>query len=194
MDGLVTTPTRVPAGLWDSLQEICWRQDIRFMEDAARILGVSAVEIKRRLLGTRGVLCGVISTGAGGCAYDGTQCPIMVLHPGERWERCSEAAEVNGFCWLHRKGKGQRYDSCFFEGFEKRHPFRFEGEIVWVAEDSSVLTGGGKILKDVRIDITNGVAHDRRPPPPPSSKTKTNCEEDKENMVGAKHADTPLDD
>ena len=184
MDGLITTPTRVPAGLWDSLQEICWRQDVRFMEDAARILGVPAVEIKRRLLGTRGVLCGVVSTD--GAAYDGTQCPIMVLHPGERWARCSEAAEVNGFCWLHRKGKGQRFDSCFFEGFEKRHPFRFEGEIVWAAADGSVLTGGGKILKDVCIDITNGVAHDRRPPPPTKTKEVEGFASD--------NTDSPLND
>jgi hypothetical protein len=197
MEGLTTVPARVPAALWESLQEMCWRQDNRFIEDAARILGLPALDIKRRILGTRGVVCGVVERTGG--VYDGTRCPIMVLRPGERWERCEETAETNGFCWHHRKGKGQRYDSHYFDDFEKRHAFMFEGEVVWVSEaDGSILTGGGKILKDVTIDIVNAIAHDRRSAPETKEiKTKSEentAEEEDPCSDSARNSDSPFDD
>jgi hypothetical protein len=41
---------------------------------------------------------------------------------------------------------------------KKRKPFRLEDEIVWVADDGSVMTDGGILLKDVTINPINGVA------------------------------------
>jgi hypothetical protein len=163
-----STPTRVPAALWESLQEICWRQDLRFIEDAARILGVSATEIKQRVLGTRGVVSAVVSTS--GAWYDGGRCPLMIPGPGELWRRCCEPAEYNGFCSVHKKGRGMKYDNPFFAALPVRHPWRFDGAVVWVDTDGGVLTESGTLLKDVRIDVTNGVCYDDRPCPPPWKK------------------------
>jgi hypothetical protein len=156
-----STPTRLPAALWESLQEICWRQDNKFVEDAARIIGVPASEIKRRVLGTRGVVSAVVS--CGGTWYDGAQCPIMIPGAGEMWHRCAEPAEFNGFCGVHKKGRGMKYDNPYFTSLPRRRPMRFEGEVVWVGDDGSILTSSGNILKDVRIDKSNGVAYDDRP-------------------------------
>lgn len=159
-----STPTRVPAALWESLQEICWRQDLKFLEDAARILNVPAAEIKRRVLGTRGVLSAVVSTNS--TWYEGMQCPIMIPGGGEMWRRCCEPAECNGFCWGHKKGKGLRHDSDYFRGLPVRTSWRLDGTLVWVADDGAVYDEVGRELKGLTIDITNGIAHDSRPVAP----------------------------
>lgn len=160
-----TTPTRVPAALWESLQEICWRQDNKFLEDAARILNVPAAEIKRRVLGTRGVVSAVVSTS--GAWYEGTTCPIMMPCGGTMWRRCCEPAEYNGHCWAHKKGKGLRYDSDFFHDLPIRMPWRLDDAVVWVDSSGALYDGVGKELKGVRIDTTNGVCYDDRPVPSP---------------------------
>ena len=165
---VISTPTRVPAGLWESLQEICWRHDNKFIEDASRILNIPASEIKRKVLGARGVVSAVVSTG--GTWYDGTQCPIMMPACGEMWRRCAEPAEFNGYCCIHMKGKGMRYDNPYFSELMVRHPWKLEGMLVWVGTDKSVMNTSGEILKDIRIDITNGVCYDDRPCPPPWKK------------------------
>jgi hypothetical protein len=166
MDDLMfsTTPTRVPAALWESLQTICWAQDNRFLEDAARIINVPAAEIKRRVLGARGVVSAVVSTA--GTWYDGAQCPIMIPCGGEMWRRCCEPAECNGCCWTHKKGKGLRYDSEYIQSLPVRTCMRLDGAVVWVSTDGIVYDSLGKELKGVRIDLSNGVCYDDRPTPP----------------------------
>jgi len=165
IDELKTTPTRVPAALWESLQTICWQQDNKFLEDVSRILNVPAAEIKRRVLGTRGVVSAVISTG--GAWFEGTQCPIMIPCGMDMWRRCSEPAECNGHCWAHKKGRGVRYDSPYFAHAETYVPMRLDGAVVWVSRCGNVYDAAGKELKGLRIDLVNGVCHDVRPTPPP---------------------------
>lgn len=156
-----TCPTRVPAVLWESLQTICWAQDNAFLRDASRILGVPELEIRRRILGTRGVVTAVVTEC--GPWFLGDCCPIMLACPGQLWRRCSEPAEVNGFCATHKKGKGLRYDDPFFNSLPHRSPFRYEGALVYVGPDGSVLSQSGNIVKDLRIDLESGVCFDDRP-------------------------------
>lgn len=174
-----SAPTRLPAALWESLQEICWRQDNKFVEDAARILRIPAAEIKRRVLGTRGVVSAVVSTS--GAWYDGGRCPTMMPGPGEMWRRCCEPAEVNGYCSVHKKGRGMKYDNPYFADLPKRHPWRLDGAVVWVDGEGTVLTESGDILKNVRIDLTNGVAYDDRPIGPHWTKEERAAAEEKES-------------
>jgi hypothetical protein len=176
MDDSIVKPTRVPAALWESLQEICWRHDNKFVEDAARILGVPSSEIKRLVLGNRGTLSAIVTTNSDW--YEGQQCPIMTLGIGEMWHRCSEAAEANGYCWTHRKGKGIHYDSPFITSLPQRKPFELEGTLVWVDNDGCVFNNMGMLLKDIRIDIVNGVCYDDRPTPPAWSKPIEKVEEE----------------
>jgi hypothetical protein len=183
---LTSTPTRLPAALWESLQEICWRHDNKFLDDASRILGISASEIKRKVLGVRGVVSAVITTDSSW--YEGTQCPIMMPTAGEMWRRCVEPAEYNGFCWAHKKGRGMRHDCSYFHSLPKRHPWRFEGELVWVRDDGNVMRESGEELKDVRIDITNGICYDSRPVPSPW--TKAELTEAKEAYACARTSET----
>jgi hypothetical protein len=52
------------------------------------------------------------------------------------------------------------------QSLPKRQAFRFEGQIVMVGGDGSVLTASGVVLKDVHIDLETGVCYDDRPIPP----------------------------
>ena len=179
MESLKTTPMRVPVALWDSLQDRCWAQDLAFLRDASRILGVPEVEIRRRVLGARGVVAAVVCDQSPW--YLGSCCPMMVPCPGELWRRCTEPAEINGFCVSHKKGKGLRHDDPYCETLPKRVPFRLDGETVWVhAEDGSVLTESGAVLKDVRIDLETGICYDDRPVPSPWTKEELRALEERE--------------
>jgi hypothetical protein len=152
--------TRIPAGLWDSLQTVCFRHDNKFMEDVGRILGVPAAEIRRKVLGVRGAPTTVITLS--GPWWEGQQCAMMRKGPGGLWKRCGHMAEGSDTCWKHRRGSTRtrrRHDDPYFVCLKKRKPFRLEGDIVWVSADGSVMTDGGVPLKGVTINPVNGVAN-----------------------------------
>jgi hypothetical protein len=150
------TQARIPLGLWDSFQEICFRFDNKFIEDVSRILGVSSVDIRRKVLGVRGAPTTVITVS--GPWWEGQTCAMMVAGPAGLWHRCGHLAEGGDTCWRHRSGRGRRHDDSYFARLKKRHPFKLEGRLVWVAEDGSVTTDGGVPLKGVTINLRNGVA------------------------------------
>jgi len=143
------TTNYVPAGLWDSLQEICFRHDQRFIQDVSRILGVPAIDIKRKILGTRGV-CMVVPE-AQGPWWAGGSCPIME-RTGFLWKRCCAPIEESGTCYTHREG-GLRFDDEQFQQFMKRVPFRYEGEIYWVADDGTALNTFGMLVNAFTVDL-----------------------------------------
>lgn len=153
--------TRIPLGLWDSLQTICFRYDNKFIEDVGRILGVPGAEIRRKVLGVRGAPTTVLAMS--GPWWEGQQCALMIKGAGGLWKRCGHTAEGCEHCWKHRRGPNnrdrRRHDDPYFVCLKKRKPFRLEDEIVWVSLDGSVMTDGGTILKDVTINPTNGVAN-----------------------------------
>jgi len=143
------TTQYIPAGLWDGLQEICFRHDQKFIQDVARILGVPAIEIKRKVLGTRGVAC-VVPEATGPWWVDG-KCPIME-RVGYLWRRCTAPIEGHGSCWAHREG-GDRFDDEQFADLERRVPFRYDGEVYWVAENGSALNSFGMPVTAFTVDL-----------------------------------------
>ena len=152
MTTTMSEPQRIPASLWDAVQEICWRQDQKFLFDVSRILKVPAADIKKRILGTRGVLT-IIPTECGPW-WTGTQCPVMELECGCMWRRCAAPCEQGDSCWDHRDAKGglRRYDDPYFTTLPKRRPMRYEGAIYWVADDGNVMNGFGAIMP-FRMDL-----------------------------------------
>jgi hypothetical protein len=143
------TTQYIPAGLWDGLQEICFRHDQKFIQDVARILGVPAIELKRKVLGTRGVP--VVVPEASGPWWTGGTCPIME-RVGYLWRRCAAPIEGHGACCAHREG-GDRFDDEQFVGLERRVPFRYDGEVYWVAEDRTVLNSFGMPVTAFTVDL-----------------------------------------
>lgn len=139
----------IPAGLWDGLQEVCFRHDQKFVQDVSRILGIPAIDIKRKILGTRGVP--TIIPEAEGPWWIGGSCPIME-RTGYLWRRCTAPIEGHGTCWTHLEG-GVRFDDEQFTEIAKRVPFRFEGEVYWVADDGTALNNFGMPVTTFTVDL-----------------------------------------
>jgi hypothetical protein len=152
---------RIPAGLWTALQDVCYAQDVQFVKDVAKLLGKDPADMRRRILGARGELATVVSDSDPW--WTGTQCTLLTRGKGGLWVRCNHIGESNGQCWEHRtfahsSQNVKRMDDPYFEELPRRYPIRFQGEIVWVCEKGSVLTGEGEILADVRMDPVTAVA------------------------------------
>lgn len=155
---MATETQRIPAALWSSLQEICYRQDQIFLQDVSRLIGVPAIDIKRRVLGVRGVPTRVeITPETSGPWWTATQCPLMEQTPGNMWRRCGMYCEANGTCWEHRVYRLspllRHYDDPYFKTLRKRRPVRYKDRIYWVDSSNTVLDDKGVVVDDMTIDL-----------------------------------------
>lgn len=165
MDHVREETQRIPATLWTALQDICWAQDVKFIQDVSRIIGKDASDVKRRVLGVRGEPNIVLVDKDPW--WIGSQCSIMELGPGAIWRRCNKMGESNSYCWDHRHFVRSTYRlrhnaDPHFNGLLRRYPVRFMDELVWVCEKGTVLRGSGELM-DVTIDLKAGVAKGLRP-------------------------------
>lgn len=147
--------------LWDSLQEICYKQDQRFLEDVSRILGVPASDVKKRILGIRGAPTAVLVES--GPWWVNTTCSIQSRGPGGMWKRCGRLAEPNTYCWEHRHFRTSSdtmklYTDSYFDGMKKRWPIQYMSEIVWVDEEGTVLRNDGTQIPKLHIHYKTGLA------------------------------------
>lgn len=149
---------KLPALLWESLQSVCYTHDHQFLRDVARITGLPERDLKHKLLGRCGMSTAIVVEK--GPWWLGSACAAMERQTGGLWQRCGAYREADGFCHTHRKrGHGvRRFDDPYFASLRRRTPFDLEGEIVWVGDDGSVLTGTGLLRDDVRIDLNTGIA------------------------------------
>lgn len=150
-----TIKQQCPAGLWDAFQEVLWKQDVKFIQNVSRIISVPVNDIKKRILGTRGVT--TIIPVENGPWWLGTQCPVMEFTGGNMWRRCSSKCEQGDTCWSHRMlTVYRRYDDPYFTTLPKRHPIRYDGAIYWVShKDGSVINGFGAIIEEFKVDLDN---------------------------------------
>ena len=154
---------RIPSGLWDSLQTVCYKHDLKFLQDVSRIIGVSAGDLKRRVLGTRGAPTPIaVITERAGPWWEAQQCPLMVLMGGI-WRRCGGHCEAHGACWDHRKYTRPTEDLCHRDildatVLETRWPMLLESELVWVADDGRVYNDCGELKKGIHISRISRIA------------------------------------
>jgi len=153
----------IPAALWKSLQDICWTQDRKFIQDVSRIIGVDSADVMRRVVGRRGEPNIVLVDKDPW--WMGTQCTIMErgLDGGKLWRRCNKLGESNSYCWNHRNFTKpsafiKKVGDSYFDRLLKRYPVRVLDEIVWVCEKGTVLGEDGRLL-DFTIDLKTCVAH-----------------------------------
>lgn len=161
MNSIREETQRIPAGLWQALQDVCYEQDMKFLRDVSRIIGKDVNDIKRRVLGVRGEP-NVVLVDADPWWMQ-SRCSIMELGPGSVWRHCNKMGESNTYCWDHRNFVRATYrlrnkDDPYFETIVKRHPVRFMDEIVWVCKGGSVLRDSGELIPDVLIDLDTLVA------------------------------------
>ena len=156
MESTVTPQKRrIPALLWEALEEACFEKDKEFLREVSRILGVPAPLLKRQILGVSGMPTTVLVEE--GPWWQGSQCAAMDSK-GSLWTRCGFPAEADGQCWNHRRPV-RRYDDPVFTTLPVYKPARLEGKSVWVDEKGLVYDEIGEILKEWRIDVTNGCAY-----------------------------------
>jgi len=147
-----------PIQLAEAFQDTCREHDNQFIKDVARFLGISPVDIRRRIFG-RGV--NVALTVENGPYFAGDTCPVMCLKES-LWIRCQEQSITNGRCFDHRKSHGPFYTDARFQAMSVRKPVRHEGVVYWVAEDGSALNSEGARmpfqvdLKHIVVYIPNG--------------------------------------
>ena len=161
--GMNTETQRLPAALWQSLQDMCYQHDLKFLQDVSQILKIPAADLKKKVLGVRGEPTVVLVDKDPWWAR--TQCCLMELGTGNMWRRCSGVGESNSYCWEHRhftkeKPSLRRREDPYFANLVKRYPFDYLGEIVWVCERGTVVRQSGGRITDVRIDVKTGVAHE----------------------------------
>lgn len=153
MTELTTEPQYIPALLWDSLQTICYQLDAKFVTDVAKLIKVPAAELKRRVLGTRGMKTAV--TVADGPWWMGQQCPLMESH-NSLWKRCGSYCDASGFCMKHsgfKQGSSvlRHKDDSYIKHMPRRIPVRADDEIVWACEKTgTVYNGLGECLPDYK--------------------------------------------
>ena len=156
MESAVTPQKRrIPALLWEALEAACFEKDKEFVREVSRLLGVPALEMKRRILGVSGMPTMVLTEE--GPWWQGSQCAAMDL-TGSLWTRCGFPAEADGQCWNHRRHV-RRYDDPMFATLPVYKPARLEGKPVWVDKHGTVYDTFGNILKGWLIDVTNGCAY-----------------------------------
>ena len=152
--------TRLPAYLWESLQDVFYEWDHAFLQDIAPLVGVSAAELRRTILGgSRGLQTRVIAARTDRW-WEGELCPLRVRLPSGVWKGCGGLRESHGACCAHQGWKPsdtlKHRDDAYFERLQSRKPFRYDGTIVWVAEDGSVVNDQGRRLRRLRIDPKTG--------------------------------------
>ncbi len=150
---------RIPAGLWESMQKVCAENDARFIKDVARIIGVEAADIRKRVFGVRGIQTTVAVEH--GPWWIESQCPVISKRAGNMWKRCDERCSPCGFCWSHRAFRPsvtlKLYNDPYFQTIEKRHPFELDDAIVWVSEKDGSVMKDGEIMPDITIDMRTGI-------------------------------------
>ena len=150
---------RIPLGLWDSLQEVCAQNDRRFIKDVARIIGVDASDIRKRVFGVRGIQTTVAVED--GPWWSAAQCPVMSKQVGSMWQRCTANCSPCGFCWDHRSFRPsdmlKLHTDSYFQTLDKRHPYMYNDEVVWVSEKDGSVMIRGELMIGVTIDAKTGM-------------------------------------
>ena len=158
---IITEEThRLPAALWESIQDVCYRLDVKFVEDVSRILGIPALELKRRVLGVRGIP--TVITVESGAWWTTEQCPVMEKY-GSVWRRCCSRIEPAGYCWAHKHFKQGPTRKCFddeiFKTMAVRKAVRFNGAVYWVSEKGDAVDMRG-LPTSLHFDLARGTVRD----------------------------------
>lgn len=154
--------TRIPAFLWDALQDVFYEQDVAFLKMLAPHIQVPLSELKRTLLGTRGQAT-TIHVGNSDAWWETELCPLRCRDARGVWRQCGYHREASGFCRKHRNfwqatADLKHKDDPWFQNVCQRTPARYEGEVVWVAKDGSVMRADGRPILGLTICTKSGIA------------------------------------
>jgi hypothetical protein len=166
--------TRIPAFLWEALQQTFYEQDLAFLRSLAPHIPVPLQELKRTLFGARGQLT-TIHVGNTDAWWETQLCPLRCRHATPTgvseprsdnagiWRPCGAYREGGGFCWKHRdfwEGTAdlKHKDDPWFQQVCRRTPWRYQGEVLWVSPAGDCIREDGEPVLGIRICPTSGVA------------------------------------
>jgi hypothetical protein len=149
---------RVPAGLWENLQDLTAQLDNVFLRDVAHIAKIP-FETLRKLFPTRGIVTKIATDGNVPWWHD-HQCRIITNNNGI-WTRCTAGSFEGPDCVQHRNKKLNEnlrlYDDPYISTLPTRVPWRLEGgAVVWTDEAGSVYSLSGERIEDYTICSTHG--------------------------------------
>ena len=131
---------RVPAGLWDNLQDLASRSDDAFLRDVARIADIPFLSL-RKLFPTRGITTKLAVDGNVPWWHD-QQCSMVEKQSSGVWIRCSSPMFEGPCCIQHKTKKiGESlkmYTDSYLSALPTRVPVRVDGRVLWV-DDCGVL-------------------------------------------------------
>lgn len=156
-----TLQTRIPSFLWTALQDVFYEQDVAFLRALSPHIQVPLQELKRTLLGTRGVVT-TLQVGQTDAWWETEFCPLRIRDASGIWRQCGHYREGTGFCRTHRdfwEGTTdlKHKDDPWFQTVNQRVPWRYQDELVWVSKDGDVIHGDGRPFPEIRICPTSGV-------------------------------------
>jgi hypothetical protein len=154
--------TRIPAFLWEALQQTFYEQDVAFLKALAPHIQVPVAELRRTLFGARGQLT-TIHVGDSDAWWETQLCPLRCRDEKGIWRQCGTYREAGGFCRKHRDfweptDNLKHKDDPWFQNVCRRTPWRYEGEIVWVSCAGDAITEEGEPVLGVRICPESGIA------------------------------------
>jgi hypothetical protein len=156
--------TRLPAFLWDALQDVFYEHDVQFLRDVAPLVGVSVTELKKTILGTMGQRQTVMVSKQGGDAWwEGQLCPLRVRNEETaHWRPCGHFREAHGFCSEHRTYKQptsslRHREDPEFQSLASRKPVRWNDSTVWVDAEGWAVDGEGRAVEGLQICPLSGI-------------------------------------
>ncbi len=155
--------TRIPAFLWESLQDTLYQHDYQFLRDISPILGIPLADLKRTVLGTRGVKTTVAVLGQSDQWWEGQMCSYWVKSPLGVWKPCGEFREAHGGCCQHKhvpKSSSlhiRHREDPYLKTLPRLLPKKWKGEVVWVSPSNEVFYEDGTPILGFTICSTSGI-------------------------------------
>lgn len=155
--------TRLPAFLWESLQNVMYEHDYEFLRQVSYLIKVPVADLKRTILGSKGTPTTIVVS-KDNTWWEGQRCPLRVRSPKGLWKQCPHLRESHGLCgehkgWTRSKSTAdlKHKDDPHFQTLKRRRPFQLEGDIVWVSEDGDAVDSEGEPLEGLKILLDIGM-------------------------------------
>ncbi len=157
MSSITTTvQTRIPAFLWESLQDVMYQHDYEFLKIVSMAIRVPVAELKHKLLGSRGQMTAVTVSDTLAW-WEKELCPVYLRSDKGVWKPCGNYRQAHGYCCDHLKFQPtftrRRYDDPYFNSIVQRKPVRFDDEIIWVSEAGDAIRESGVPIRGLHVDL-----------------------------------------
>lgn len=155
--------TRIPAFLWESLQNVFYEHDYEFLRQVSYLIKVPIAELKRTIMGSKGTLS-TIMVGKNSMWWEEQKCPLRIRSSRGLWKQCPHIRESHGYCGEHKGWNRKKtieslkhIEDTYFQTLKRRKPFSLDGDIVWVSEEGDAVDNEGYLITGIKILMKIGM-------------------------------------